>query len=242
MWKFCGKQTVRRVLDNSPETLWKLCLSTKFPHQQIRWNYGILHSELRRGCNFAKVIYERNPFHVTDHVTGHFMSFSIPTENIKKFCRAFAKTFSRIVFINLRKELTISDRISWLIARSFVHLFNCLVSFTCFPIKIALVIISLLNTCFLCPPTNIIHSWMTFIVAFAVRFIRWFFDMAFGTLWALVFAANNLSKRTVKDKKSSPNFASHISPLIINFFFSWNHQKISGFLMISWGTDVNYFA
>ena len=24
--------------------MWKLCLSTKFPHQKIRWNYGILPS------------------------------------------------------------------------------------------------------------------------------------------------------------------------------------------------------
>ena len=28
----------------SPETMWKLCLSTKFPHQEIRWNYSILRS------------------------------------------------------------------------------------------------------------------------------------------------------------------------------------------------------
>ena len=26
----------------SPETLQKLCLLTKCPHQEIRWNYGIL--------------------------------------------------------------------------------------------------------------------------------------------------------------------------------------------------------
>ena len=28
----------------SPETLQKLYVSTKFPHQEIRWNYGILYS------------------------------------------------------------------------------------------------------------------------------------------------------------------------------------------------------
>ena len=28
----------------SPETMRKLCLSTKFPHQEIRWNYGIFRS------------------------------------------------------------------------------------------------------------------------------------------------------------------------------------------------------
>ena len=28
-----------------PETMRKLYLSTKFPHQEIRWNYGILRSD-----------------------------------------------------------------------------------------------------------------------------------------------------------------------------------------------------
>ena len=38
--KFCGKT----IQGNSPETMWKLCLSAKFPHQKIRWNYGIFRS------------------------------------------------------------------------------------------------------------------------------------------------------------------------------------------------------
>ena len=33
-----------RSIGESPETMRKLCLSTKFPHQEIRWNYGILRS------------------------------------------------------------------------------------------------------------------------------------------------------------------------------------------------------
>ena len=36
----------RIVLDESLETLRKLCLSTTFPHQEIRWNYGILRSAI----------------------------------------------------------------------------------------------------------------------------------------------------------------------------------------------------
>ena len=37
---------IRRVYPSydSPETMRKLCLSAKFPHQEIRWNYGILRS------------------------------------------------------------------------------------------------------------------------------------------------------------------------------------------------------
>ena len=42
MWKFCGKAQFPQ--SDSPETMRKLCLSTKFPHQEIRWNYGILRS------------------------------------------------------------------------------------------------------------------------------------------------------------------------------------------------------
>ena len=41
MWKFCGMHSFRIVSGESPETMRKLCLSTKFPHQGIRWNYGI---------------------------------------------------------------------------------------------------------------------------------------------------------------------------------------------------------
>ena len=36
-----------RVSGESPETLRKLCLSTKFPHQGIKENYGILRSVLQ---------------------------------------------------------------------------------------------------------------------------------------------------------------------------------------------------
>ena len=34
----------RRVSGNSPKILRKVCVSTKFLHQEIRWNYGILYS------------------------------------------------------------------------------------------------------------------------------------------------------------------------------------------------------
>ena len=34
-------------MEISPETMRKLCLSTKFPHHDIRWNYCILRSALK---------------------------------------------------------------------------------------------------------------------------------------------------------------------------------------------------
>ena len=39
---FMERHSFRIVLGDSPETMQKLCLSTKFPDQKIRWNYGIL--------------------------------------------------------------------------------------------------------------------------------------------------------------------------------------------------------
>ena len=41
---FVERDSFRKVSDDSPETMRKLCLFTKFPHHEIRWNYGILRS------------------------------------------------------------------------------------------------------------------------------------------------------------------------------------------------------
>ena len=41
---FMKRHNFRRVSGKSTETVRKLYLSTKCPHQEIRWNYGILHS------------------------------------------------------------------------------------------------------------------------------------------------------------------------------------------------------
>ena len=41
VWKFCAKAQFPHSLGESPETMRKLCLSTKFPHQEIKWNYDI---------------------------------------------------------------------------------------------------------------------------------------------------------------------------------------------------------
>ena len=39
---FVERQSFCLALANLPETMRKQCLSTKFPHQQIRWHYGVL--------------------------------------------------------------------------------------------------------------------------------------------------------------------------------------------------------
>ena len=44
VWKFCGKAQFPHSFGELPETMRKLYLSTKFPHQEITWNYGIFRS------------------------------------------------------------------------------------------------------------------------------------------------------------------------------------------------------
>ena len=54
------KGTVSTVSGESPETMRKLCLSTKFAHQEIRWNYGIF-------CSGNNIIHK----HYTDQNIKH---------------------------------------------------------------------------------------------------------------------------------------------------------------------------
>ena len=39
---FVEGHSFRRVSSDCPETLRKLCLSKKFPYQEIRWNFDVL--------------------------------------------------------------------------------------------------------------------------------------------------------------------------------------------------------
>ena len=41
-WK--GTDSAGKVSDDSPKTIWKLDLSTKFPHRNIKWKYDIFRS------------------------------------------------------------------------------------------------------------------------------------------------------------------------------------------------------
>ena len=43
------------VSGESPEAIRKLCLYTKFPHQEIRWNYGILHSDNQKVLTLKQI-------------------------------------------------------------------------------------------------------------------------------------------------------------------------------------------
>ena len=53
------KDSFRIISGESPETMQKLCLSAKFPHQEIRWNYDILQKQIN---NFSNSISQRYVF------------------------------------------------------------------------------------------------------------------------------------------------------------------------------------
>ena len=48
VWEFCGKAQFPHSFGRLPRNYAEMCLSTKFPHQEIRWNYGILRSAIHR--------------------------------------------------------------------------------------------------------------------------------------------------------------------------------------------------
>ena len=54
VWKFCGiAQYFRRVSGESPE----LYFSTNFPHQEIKWNFGILRNEVCKYRHCLTLLY-----------------------------------------------------------------------------------------------------------------------------------------------------------------------------------------
>ena len=71
----------RRASGESPETLRKLCLSKKIPHQEIRWNLGILCSAYPWKLSYTKQILAENldTLSVDDKFHLHFSSFEKPS-------------------------------------------------------------------------------------------------------------------------------------------------------------------
>ena len=55
VWTFCGNAQFPIFSGEFPESVQKLCLSTKFRHQEIRWNYSIFRS-VRHFVNIEMII------------------------------------------------------------------------------------------------------------------------------------------------------------------------------------------
>ena len=80
---------LRRVLGESPETMRKLWLSIKFPHQEIRCNYGILYSEACSKLQSRSILIDNGWFSVivrnTIRDSWNFSIASSPHSSIKSF-------------------------------------------------------------------------------------------------------------------------------------------------------------
>ena len=75
--RFCGKA---QFPHSFPETMRKLCLSTKFPHQKIRWNYGIFRSALMNLRYFSYIELDTNQIshqYLYDYCPSHYHQHSL---------------------------------------------------------------------------------------------------------------------------------------------------------------------
>ena len=86
----------------SPKTMRKLCLSTKFPHQEIRWNYGILRSEVKCKEKVNWWWFKLQMQHEPDY----------PSQSILHLAAAVQTIFDHNLFIFLRDHIQISFLIS----------------------------------------------------------------------------------------------------------------------------------
>ena len=72
---FVERHSFHRISENSRKTLWKLCLSTIFPYQEISWNLSILRSA---GLSeFSQYAYVAGQKHIFNNHTKKFDQFSI---------------------------------------------------------------------------------------------------------------------------------------------------------------------
>ena len=93
--------------------MWKLCLSTKFPHQEIRWNYGIFRSvaifvltknaifvfsphfhHLTNNPKFSKNLTFPNPWYA--HVVSRQLYVKVNNRNTRTRCEVCSKLAIKI--------------------------------------------------------------------------------------------------------------------------------------------------
>ena len=84
---FVEMHDFHRVSDKSPETLWKLCISTKFLYQEARWNYGILCSFLLK--YFGKISGAENTEILILKEVMEYFSILKTLKAARKWCSPF---------------------------------------------------------------------------------------------------------------------------------------------------------
>ena len=87
VWLWYWKPSTAKNTVISPDFLVrKLCLSTKFPHQEIRWNYSIFRSEVQHPIIF-KIKNSLTRIGVSKQDAHCFYPFSNFSKTFRKFCR-----------------------------------------------------------------------------------------------------------------------------------------------------------
>ena len=101
------------VFGHSPETMWKLHLSAKFPQHEIRWNYGIL-SSVYKSSKFPN-----SSIHITfilnfqiKHCTKHW-SFPLKISSVNGFqIWSFMRIWSHLLKESLMEKFIFCAMIS----------------------------------------------------------------------------------------------------------------------------------
>ena len=87
------RHSFRIVSGDSPETLRKLCHSAKFPHQEIRRNYGILCGGYSL-CNNSMLqlteLMPRMPTFITQKMKFYIKDFFSKCDQIRSFLRLWS--------------------------------------------------------------------------------------------------------------------------------------------------------
>ena len=105
------------ILGGSPETMWKLCLATKFPHQEMTWNYGIF-----RSTNLTRVILTLVIKGIFIHFMTSFLHIALLMITPWLLCRGTIVPALRVELFSLFKAL--KRRLLARLSRFEPHLLN----------------------------------------------------------------------------------------------------------------------
>ena len=132
MWKYYEKAQFQHSFDESPETMRKLCLSTEFSHQEIRWKFrsdfylskvAHLDSSLHKKRSFPLKI----SLHCVKSVQIRSFSWSeyrkIRTRKNSVFGH-FLRSVSNPYWKTLNGKETLNTKLHFLCFASWIHI-NC---------------------------------------------------------------------------------------------------------------------
>ena len=97
-----------------PENLRKLCISTKFRHQDIRWNFGILCSVII-GKIVTRYLHFMHSFFDKPHFNKQQLELTKIKQNIQFFDSCFNPKLIFDILRNVQKQKCLFYEIMWII-------------------------------------------------------------------------------------------------------------------------------